>query len=236
MLKIGHRGAPGYPRKGENTLASFEKALSLGVDAIELDVRRSKDNRLVVIHDATIDRTTNGRELVSNLTYAELKTFDAGLGRYIPLLDEVLDVFGQRCLINIELKESGLIDRVASTVLSKRTRVIISAFDTDDNDLCSNSSWEELGSWAKKIPVALLATCKKICGMGTNEFIKAAKNIGAVAVNPEKLAVFSMPRLVNQAHANNLLLYVWTVNSPFGVRWLKFLGVDGIFSDRPEIL
>ena len=75
MLRIGHRGARAYAP--ENTLASFKKAIEIGVDAVELDVRKTKDNQLVVIHDADVKRTTNGEGLVSELTLKEIKSFSA---------------------------------------------------------------------------------------------------------------------------------------------------------------
>ena len=79
MLRIGHRGARAYAP--ENTLASFKKALEIGVDAVELDVRKTKDNQLVVIHDADVKRTTNGEGLVSELTLKEIKSFSAETAR-----------------------------------------------------------------------------------------------------------------------------------------------------------
>ncbi|HLH31441.1 MAG TPA: glycerophosphodiester phosphodiesterase family protein, partial [Terriglobia bacterium] len=94
MIIFGHRGAPGYPRKAENTIGSFRKALQLGAAGIEFDVRRCGDGRLVVIHDDTVDRTTNGKGRVANLNYDELSQLDAGSGERIPLLSDVLDEFG----------------------------------------------------------------------------------------------------------------------------------------------
>src|SRR5437868_8837253 len=128
---FGHRGAPGYPRSGENTIASFKKALQCGADGIEFDVRRCADGRIVVIHDDTIDRTTNGRGPVSAFSYEQLRTFDAGFGEPIPLLSDVLDQFGTSCVLNIELKDSGIAHDVKQLVLECRLErhVIISSFD-----------------------------------------------------------------------------------------------------------
>ena len=112
MLIFGHRGAPGYPRRAENTCASFRKALRSGASGLEFDVRRCGDGRLVVLHDETIDRTTNGRGRVRSLNYANLRKYDAGFGSPVPLLADVLDEFGARCLLNIELKENGIAEDV----------------------------------------------------------------------------------------------------------------------------
>ena len=91
MAKImGHRGAPAD--EPENTLGSFARALAVGVAAVELDVQLTKDGRLAVIHDETLDRTTNGRGPVRDFTLAELKKLDAGRGEPVPSLEEVFDL------------------------------------------------------------------------------------------------------------------------------------------------
>ena len=94
MLRIGHRGAKAYAP--ENTLTSFKKAIEIGVDAIELDVRKTKDNKLVVIHDADIKRTTNGKGLVAELSLKEIKGFSAEGGEKIPTLEEALDFLDKK--------------------------------------------------------------------------------------------------------------------------------------------
>ena len=108
MLKIGHRGAKGYV--AENTLASFAKALELNVDAIELDVHLSKDGEVVVIHDETIDRTTNKTGLVSDYTAGEL----IQLG--IPTLREVIQLIDKKCILNIEIKEAAATEKVIEII------------------------------------------------------------------------------------------------------------------------
>ena len=94
MLRIGHRGARAY--EPENTLRSFKKALEIGVNAVELDVRKTKDNHLVVIHDADVKRTTDGEGLVSELTLKEIKDFSAEKGGKIPTLKETLPFWTRR--------------------------------------------------------------------------------------------------------------------------------------------
>src|SRR5207247_10326034 len=98
MIIFGHRGAPGYPRFGENTAVSFRKALECSATGLEFDVRRCADGQLVVIHDATIDRTSNGRGCVADLTYDELSKFDAGCGSPLPRLAAALADCGARWL------------------------------------------------------------------------------------------------------------------------------------------
>ena len=127
MLRIGHRGARAYAP--ENTLASFKKAMEIGVDAVELDVRKTKDNQLVVIHDADVKRTTNSEGLVSELTLKEIKSFSAD-GEKIPTLDETLDFLDKKVKVFIELKETGIEEQTLSIVHAKglEKNVVIISF------------------------------------------------------------------------------------------------------------
>jgi glycerophosphoryl diester phosphodiesterase len=128
MLRVGHRGARAY--EPENTLRSFKKALEIGVNAIELDVRRTKDNRLVVIHDADVKRTTNGKGLVSELTLNEIKEFSTAKGEKIPTLNEALNFLNSKVKILIELKEEGVEKQVLATIREKglQKKIIIVSF------------------------------------------------------------------------------------------------------------
>ncbi len=216
MIIFGHRGAPGYPRQGENTIASFKKALRIGATGLEFDVRRCGDGSIVVIHDDTIDRTTNGKGRVANLTYDQLSRFDAGFGEAVPLLTDVLDQFGGQCLLNIELKDAGIAEDVKKLVLERglEQHVIISSFD-----------WQELGPALPEIPIALLSS-------ELRNLISAAKDLRAAAIHPRKDIV--QPALIQAAREARLRIHVWTVNDPAEVSTFRNLGVDGLFSDFPE--
>jgi len=215
MLVFGHRGAPGFPRHGENTIQSFNKALGAGADGIEFDIRRCGDGRIVIIHDETIDRTTNGKGRVSELSYDQLKTFDAGAGDRIPLLSDVLDQFGKRCVLNIEIKEPGLGSDLKDLVRAKglEANVIVSAFD-----------WLELESLSGSLPIALLASEPR-------DLIVRALDMGAVAIHPRR--DIARP-LLEPARRANLRVHVWTVNEPAEIAGFRDLNVDAIFSDFPE--
>ncbi len=216
MIIFGHRGAPGYPRHGENTIASFRKALQHGATGLEFDVRRCGDGQLVVIHDETIDRTTNGRGRVRSLTYADLCKYDAGFGNPIPLLADVLDEFGARCLLNIELKENGIADDVKKLVLERRLErhVILSSFE-----------WQELARAVPEIPIGLLSS--KLANL-----IAAARDLRATAIHPQKDVV--TPTVIEAAREVGLQIHVWTVNHPAEISKFRSLGADGIFTDFPE--
>ena len=216
MIIFGHRGAPGHPRYGENTIASFNKALKDGATGLEFDVRRCADGRIVVIHDETIDRTTGGAGRVSDLPYEDLKRFDAGFGESIPLLSDVLDEFGSKCLLNIELKEPHLAAGVKKLLLQRRLegRAIVSAFD-----------WIPLASLTPEIPIALLAS-------KLENLISAAQELGATAIHPRK--DIATPSLIAAARRAKLRIHVWTLNEPAEICRFRELGVDGIFTDFPE--
>ena len=212
---FGHRGAPGYPPYGENTISSFRKALDCGAGGVEFDIRRCGDGQIVVIHDDTIDRTTNGSGRVAGMSYEELKRFDAGFGEPVPLLSDVLDQFGTRCILNIELKDAGLGSDLKKLLLEKRLErhLIVSAFD-----------WSELRSLPPEVPVALLAS-------KLENLIASARDFCATALHPRKDIV--TPSLIEAAHQAKLRINVWTVNDPSEIASFRTLGVDGIFTDFP---
>src|SRR4030065_947021 len=131
MLRIGHRGARAY--EPENTLRSFRKALEMGVAAVEFDVRKTRDNHLIVIHDADVKRTTSGKGLVADLTLKQIKELSTEKGEKIPTLEEALEFLHHNVTILIELKETGLEEKVLSTIHSKNVQksVIITSFLDD---------------------------------------------------------------------------------------------------------
>jgi glycerophosphoryl diester phosphodiesterase len=216
VIIFGHRGAPGYPPQAENTLFSFRKALNCGATGLEFDIRRCADGRMVVIHDDTIDRTTNGSGRVADLTYEDLKQFDAGFGEPIPLLSDVLDEFGTRCILNIELKDPGLGGDLKKLLLEKRLErhVIVSAFD-----------WKELRLFPPEVPIGLLT--EKL-----ENLMVQARELCATAIHARKDIV--TPTLLEAARQSKLRLHVWTVNDAEEIDAFRALGIDGIFTDFPD--
>lgn len=232
MLKIGHRGAPGYTPLEENTIKSFKNALLKGADAVELDVRSSKDKKLVVTHNSKICGT-----LLKDLSLAQIRQTCPSM----PILEEVCSAIGTRCYLNVEPREYGLVSHIAEIANSFNlaTRIIVSAFDVSDNSSTylyhRSTAWSELTylrQW--DIPFALLATARKVKDMTEREFVRAAINLGATAINPHYSTV--SPFLVALAHANGLLVYTWVVNERIDIARMRACGVDGIISDYPERL
>jgi glycerophosphoryl diester phosphodiesterase len=219
VLRIGHRGAKAYAP--ENTLSSFKKALELGVNAVELDVRKTKDNQLVVIHDADIKRTTNGEGLVSELTFEEIESFSAEDGEKIPTLQEVLDFLDKKVKVLIELKEGGMEEAVLSTVhqCGSEENVIITSFLED--------ALKRVRELNPNIETGLIYAKHK-------NPVKAALELKANYL--VALYRFTHTANVEKAHENGLKVIVWTINNPQEVAEFVKKGVDGIASDKPDIL
>jgi glycerophosphoryl diester phosphodiesterase len=219
MLKIGHRGARAY--EPENTLRSFKKALEIGVDAIELDVRKTKDDQLVVIHDADVKRTTDGKGLVSELTLEEIKEFSAEKGEKIPTLKEALDFLDKKVKIVIELKETGVENQVLSMVHTKglQKNVVFVSF--------IEKALRKVRELDKEVETGLLYVKHK-------NPVKAALELKASYLLP--LYRFTHTANVQKAHENDLKVIVWTINKPEEVAEYAEKGVDGIASDKPDIL
>jgi glycerophosphoryl diester phosphodiesterase len=232
MRVFGHRGSPGFPRFGENTLTSFRKALDAGAAGIELDVRRCGDGTIVVIHDAAIDRTTNGAGRVSGLSYAQLSRFDAGHGDSIPRLADVLDIFGPRGITNIELKEFGMATEIVRMIVERKLeeRVIVSAFDAPDNAADSNANWLELDQFGS-LSTALLCKKSTLERIGCDGVIDAVRKHGANAIHAAANSVTS--ELLDLSMRQGIPVRVWTINSANEARHWRDLGVEAIFSDSP---
>jgi glycerophosphoryl diester phosphodiesterase len=219
MLRVGHRGARAYAP--ENTLTRFKKAIELGVNAIELDVRRTKDGKIVVIHDADVKRTTNGEGLVADLTLAEIKGFSAEQCEKIPTLDEALDFLDKKVSVIIELKEAGYEDAVLSAVKARgmEKQVVISSFLEE-----AIGRVRELDA---DIQTGLIYAKHK-------NPLKAALELKANYL--VALYRFVHTANVEKAHQNGLKVIVWTINTPEEVAQYAKKGVDGIASDKPDIL
>jgi glycerophosphoryl diester phosphodiesterase len=213
MLKIGHRGAKGHV--AENTLASFEKALHLGVDMIELDVHCSKDNIPVVIHDKSINRTTSGRGLVADFEALALQNFG------IPTLEEVLQLVNNRCDINIELKSFEAVKSVLQLINTSsfhKDKLLLSSFDWN--------ALQEIRFHNEAIRTGVLTETDLDLALAFAKFIKAH------SVHPyyHLLTVEN----VSQIQANNFKVYSWTVNEPSDIAFVKSINVDGIITDFPD--
>jgi len=220
MIKIlGHRGCAGL--EPENTIRAFKRALDLGVDLIEFDVRMTKDKKLVVIHDEKVDRTTNGKGYVRNLTFKEIKKLDSGKGEKIPFLDGVLEFLkNKRPIIVIEIKEPETTEEVLKLIKEKKleNKVLIVSFWPD--------VLKKIKETEPKIKTGLLVGKKLPSQISLAKYFKADFFCPHFDLIDEKI--------VRECHKNNIKINVWTVNESEDIeRMIKF-GVDIISSDYPN--
>jgi glycerophosphoryl diester phosphodiesterase len=222
LFCFGHRGAAGH--EPENTLRSVRKALELGASGIEVDVHLA-DDHLIVIHDDTLDRTTNGTGAVAEKSIDFLRSLDAGRGEHIPTLEEVFDTVNRRAVINIELKGPGtaspvvrLIDRYVQERGWGYEDFLVSAFDPTQIQTAKKLQPQiRIGALIDKLLPALALF---------------AEQMEAWSLHPARRCV--TPELVADAHRRGLKVLVFTINKPAEIAAMTALGVDGVFTDFPE--
>jgi glycerophosphoryl diester phosphodiesterase len=231
-LNIAHRGASALAP--ENTIAAFERAVELGADAIEFDIHLSRDGELVVIHDDTLDRTTDGSGPVRERRLGELMRLDAGrwfgegfAGQRIPSLDEVLDRFAGKVALALEIKAGstffpGIEEKVISAL---RERAAI--------DQAAVASFDHYALRRLKEIEPTIRTAALLVGrpVSLSALAGPAKADGLALE-----ASFVTKTEVEACRAAGLQLAVWVVNDPAQMRHFIRLGVDGIITDRPDLL
>lgn len=222
IWKIGHRGARGHAP--ENTLLSMRKALELGVDGFEFDVQISRDGEPVVIHDETLERTTDGSGNVNDYTLKELQALDAGQGEKIPSLHDVFEMVDKRCRLFIELKSELVTAPVADIIGFYAGK----GWDYDQMLACS---FDHLQLVSLTVMDPDIKTCALMAGIPVN-LAACAADAGAWAFNPNVHHINQ--RLVDDAHERNLMVITWTANDSRDIARMKALGVDGIISDYPD--
>ena len=224
---IAHRGASGTAP--ENTLAAFRRAAAVGAAMIELDVQLTRDGHLVVLHDDTLDRTTDGSGLLADHTLAEVERLDAGrwfgaafAGERVPTLRAVLAAIDVP--LNVELKAGGGAPLVVSAL------AVVEAAGALERVVFSSFEWELLEAMraqSSRATVAVLSAEPSIL-----DAVRLAGRIGATAVHLRKDLVTSAAVLV--AARAGLVIRAWTVNDAEEKRRLEDAGVAGIFTDYPE--
>jgi len=241
---IGHRGAPGHAP--ENTVVGFERALELGADVLEMDLWMTSDGEIVVLHDATVDRTTDGSGAIYELTWEEVQELDAGSyfmtgpfefpyaeqGIGIPSLREVFERFPDEPML-LEIKPN-------SEKLARELVELIREFDREHNTVVASfhrRATEAVREAGPEIATAasrrestrfLWMSLARLTGLHTPQY--------EALILPERtrrLHVTSPP-LRRAAAERELKLFVWTVNQPTQIRRLLYQGVDGIVTDYPD--
>ncbi len=232
---VAHRGATAYAP--ENTIAGFDLAVDMKADYIEIDVQRSKDGELVLIHDTTVDRTTDGTGKVGNLTFEQLRSLDAGswkgaqfAGEQIPTFEEILDRYHGKVGILIELKAPelypGIEEQVAEALKERNLdkpqneKIIIQSFNFE--------SMKKMDQLLPKVPIGVLTSNR------AHTTPEALQEFATYAdwFNPSYGIVTE--ELVNQVHSLDMQIGSWTVRSQEAADFLFEMGVDAIISDYPD--
>ena len=224
-LLIGHRGARGLAP--ENTLLALDAGIAAGCPWLEFDVQRHPSGQLFLLHDLTLERTTNGRGLAADCDWNALRALDAGGQQHLPTLDEALDLIDQRARINIELKTwDGTAAAVAECLKARLAEGWpAEAFMVSSFHLPELYEFKQL---LPQVPIGVL-----LCGVPL-DWAACATELQAVALNQS--AEFVDVRLVVDAKARGLMVNVYTVNEVEEYRRLAALGVDAVFTDFPDRL
>ena len=230
---LAHRGASAFAP--ENTIAAFKLAKDHDADGVELDVKLTKDEVPIVIHDGSFDRTTNGSGKISELTLTQIKSFDAGSwfgqdfsGERIPTLSEVFEALDKNLLINIELTNyrtpfDNLINIVADLVKrhNNMDQIFFSSFFP--------GNLKKIKKIFNNVPVALLAYPDIL---GSIQRSAIYRNLSPHIIHPYKNNANRI--YIEKQHRYNRRVHAWTVNDPQEIKQLLQNGVDGIITDNPK--
>ncbi|PZD70699.1 Glycerophosphodiester phosphodiesterase [Acaryochloris thomasi RCC1774] len=221
MLCIGHRGAMGHAP--ENTIASIQKALELGADCIEVDVY-IVEGHLMVFHDQRLERTTNGSGFIWDHTFDYLRTLDAGNGEQIPTLTEACQTIQNRAGLNVELKGPGTAVPVVEFITAQvkqgwsKKLFLVSSFD--------HQALVKVKRLDPDLQIGVLTR------EPLQEGSRFATHLGAYAIHPAAKKIDR--QWVDEAYAQGLKIFAYTVNHPQQIHRMKALGVEGLFTNFPE--
>ena len=220
---FGHRGAKGHAP--ENTVLSVQKALALDVDGIEIDVFRCQSGEIVVFHDKTLNKLTNGRGKIEEKTLRQLSTLKVMGSEPIPTLDKIIDVVNGSTRLNIELKgkntAKGVLDIISKAIEDGRweaNQLFVSSFD-----------WDELRDFKKlttQFGIAVLTENNPL------DAIPVARELNAFAINPKYSKLTQ--EIINNIHREGFEIHTWTVNEKNRMEELISWGVDAIITDFPD--
>ncbi|RLF07703.1 MAG: hypothetical protein DRJ64_02485 [Thermoprotei archaeon] len=219
---VAHRGYSGmYP---ENTLLAFREAIKIGADMIEFDVRVSGDGVPVVIHDPSVDRTTNGHGLVKDLTLEELKKLDAGLGEKIPTLQETLNEVAGKIGLNIHVKVTGkVLDKVIRMLYEYDiVETAFLAIEDKDDILRIKKQYSDI----------------HVCSLWhqtQEDYLEASKPLGVRILQPMITSKYFSKEWIDKVHSNSIVTCVFWANTFSEVRNIIKAGADAILTDFPTV-
>ncbi|MDI3100310.1 glycerophosphodiester phosphodiesterase family protein [Streptomyces sp. AN-3] len=217
FLTIGHRGAMGV--EPENTLRSFVAAERAGLDVVELDLHLSKDGALVVMHDADVDRTTDGTGAIADKTLEELRALDAGRGERVPVFEEVLDAVSLP--VQAEIKDVAAARTLAEVMVRRDLADRVEVISFHD---------EAIVEIARLVPEVRTALVAQFYGPEVVDRAVAA-GAGSLCLDINRITL----EIVEKARKEGLRVFSWTVNTQDHLRLVRALGLDGATTDYPEI-
>lgn len=229
-LRIAHRGASGHAP--ENTLAAFRKAIEIGVDGVEMDIRLSADGEVVVLHDASLERTTNAVGDVARMTFAEIREADAGSGERVPTLTEALEVIPTDVLAFVEIKALAVTEHAVRIVqeMDRLDQVVIISFNP--------AALRMLRKLDPRLPMGLLqgGSASKYTDASTVgiELLHRAQATGTSTVSVDWKLL--NPQVVRDIRRRGGSLWTWTINDLDDIRRVADMGVQAITSDYPDRL
>jgi len=226
MLIIGHRGAPEYAP--ENTLVSFKKAIDLGVDMIEFDVRVCKSGEIIICHDKRLTRLNGDKELIKEKTLTELKAINLGGGEKIPTLEEALDLIDHRVKINIELKSRNATIPLISVI----KKYIKQKGWPEDYFLITSYHYGKLKAIKKILPGLRVGMRIRFLPLHLAIFPKRIKAY-SVSLNYK---YFVKKIFIDNLKKRGIKIFAYVVNDKKSMEKMRRMGVDGIFSDYPDRL
>ena len=220
VVATGHRGAAAL--EPENTLRGIRRAIEIGVDQVEVDVHLTKDGKLVVMHDETVDRTTDGHGRVRDLTFEEIRSLDAGKGEVVPTLQEVISLVRGRVTLQVELKGIGVEEKAVEAVEEADItgEVVFTSF--------RHPALKAVKRLNPSLETGVLFYCLPI------DPCRLAFDAEAEAIHPN--IHFVDTEMVRRAHVLGLEVRAWNADDEEEMRRLIGAGVDGLGSNRPDLL
>jgi glycerophosphoryl diester phosphodiesterase len=217
---VGHRGASAY--EPENTIRAIRKAIELKADMIEVDVQATKDGQLVVIHDSAVDRTTNGKGTVKEMTFQEVRKLDAGKGEKVPTLQEVLAATRNVIGAIVEVKAVNIEKPLAELIRREQMidQVVVTSF--------MPNIVKKVKELEPKISTGQIFS-QRIPNVG-----KSALELGVKMMLPKYTLVSR--GMVDELHDGSILVFTWTVDDRRIAEKLIEFGVDGIVTNKPDLM
>ncbi len=223
MLNIAHRGASAsYP---ENTLKSIEEAIHMGADMIEIDLKISKDGYVMVFHDETVDRLTNGQGYIRDMTVREPKSLNVGNSEKIPTIEEAIEVVSEKAGLMLDISDDSALGGHEKSVVK-----IIHQYRMDDNVLFCGAH----------VPLRVIKTLNP--SLRTAPTFREALSENLLEAVAMKASVFNVyypslaPLFVKEAHEHKLKVTAWVVDNCSDMHELIRMGVDGLITNYPDIL